>query len=97
MRPKPRIDAEIEGLSDDQTVTEQEAIKRKWETIEALVGARKRLKMIAEDLMQHLENRLAARDGKAMAVCMSRRICVSLYDEIIALRPRPLQSAINCF
>jgi type I restriction enzyme R subunit len=34
-----------------------------------------------------LESRLAALDGKAMAVCMSRRICVALYDEIIALRP----------
>ena len=53
--------------------------------------------MIAEDLVQRLENRFAARDGKAMVVCMSRRICVALYDEIIALRPRPLQSAINCF
>jgi type I restriction enzyme R subunit len=27
-------------------------------------------------------------DGKAMAVCMSRRICVALYNEIIALRPQ---------
>ncbi|WP_374254192.1 type I restriction endonuclease subunit R [Xanthobacter sp.] len=84
---KPRIDAEIEELTEDQAVTEQEAIKRKWATIEALVGSRKRLKMIAEDLVQHLESRLAALDGKAMAVCMSRRICVALYDEIIALRP----------
>ncbi|MFG1350128.1 type I restriction endonuclease subunit R [Xanthobacter autotrophicus] len=84
---KPRIDAEIEELTEDQAVTEQEAIKRKWATIEALVGSRKRLKMVAEDLVQHLENRLAALDGKAMAVCMSRRICVALYDEIIALRP----------
>lgn len=84
---KPRIDAEIEELTEDQAITEQEAIKRKWATIEALVGSRKRMKMIAEDLVLHLENRLAALDGKAMAVCMSRRICVALYDEIIALRP----------
>ena len=25
--------------------------------------------------------------GKAMIVCMSRRICVALYDEIVKLRP----------
>ncbi len=26
-------------------------------------------------------------DGKAMVVCMSRRICVDLYREIVELRP----------
>jgi type I restriction enzyme R subunit len=30
---------------------------------------------------------VAALDGKAMVVCMSRRICVALYDEIVKLRP----------
>lgn len=84
---KPKIDAEIAGLTEDQAVAEQERIKRKWSTVEALVGSDKRLKMIAEDLVRHLANRLEAMDGKAMMVCMSRRICVSLYDEIIALRP----------
>ena len=84
---KLRIDEEIEELTEDEEVTAQEAIKRKWATIEALVGSRNRLKMVAQDLVQHFENRTAALDGKAMAVCMSRRICVALYDEIIALRP----------
>jgi type I restriction enzyme R subunit len=31
--------------------------------------------------------RLEALDGKAMIVCMSRRICVELYNEIVRLRP----------
>ena len=26
-------------------------------------------------------------DGKAMIVCMSRRICVDLYNAIVELRP----------
>ena len=30
---------------------------------------------------------MGALDGKAMVVCMSRRICVALYNEIIKLRP----------
>jgi type I restriction enzyme, R subunit len=34
-----------------------------------------------------LEARLASLNGKAMAVCMSRRICVDLYNEIVKLRP----------
>lgn len=84
---KPKIDAEIEELTEDEAITEQEKIKRKWATVEALVGSEKRLAMVAADLVRHFEDRVAAMDGKAMIVCMSRRICVALYDQIIALRP----------
>lgn len=84
---RPKIDAEIEELTEDEALTEQERLKRKWATVEALVGAEKRLKLVAQDLVQHFEDRIAAMDGKAMVVCMSRRICIALYKEIIALRP----------
>jgi type I restriction enzyme, R subunit len=84
---KARIDAEIEELTEDEAATEQERIKRKWATIEVLVGSEKRLAMVAADLVRHLEDRVAAMDGKAMVVCMSRRICVALYNQIVALRP----------
>lgn len=84
---KPKIDAEIEELTEDEASTEQERIKRKWATVEALVGSQKRLKMVAADLVRHFEDRVAAMDGKAMVVCMSRRICVALYQQIVALRP----------
>ena len=84
---RPRIDAEIEELTEDDATTEQERLKRKWATVEALVGSKKRLEMIAADLVRHLEARTAALDGKAMIVSMSRRICVALYNEIVALRP----------
>ncbi|HOF42129.1 MAG TPA: DUF3387 domain-containing protein, partial [Candidatus Hydrogenedentes bacterium] len=47
----------------------------------------KRINLIAKDLIEHFEERLAAIDGKAMVVCMSRRICVKLYDAICRLRP----------
>ncbi|OYU46965.1 MAG: DEAD/DEAH box helicase [Rhizobiales bacterium PAR1] len=84
---KPKIDAEIDELTEDEATTEQERIKRKWATVEALVGSEKRLAMVAADLVRHFEDRVAAMDGKAMVVCMSRRICVALYNQIIALRP----------
>ena len=48
---------------------------------------RKRLALIASDLVDHFEKRLEVMDGKAMVVCMSRRICVELYDAIVKLRP----------
>ncbi len=84
---KPKVDAEIEDLTEDEAVSEQERLKRKWSTVEALVGSEKRLGMVAEDLVAHFEARVEAMDGKAMVVCMSRRICVDLYSQIVALRP----------
>jgi type I restriction enzyme R subunit len=83
----PHIDAEIEALLEDQDETSAERTKQKWSTVEALVGSDKRLAQVAADLVQHFEDRVAAVKGKAMVVCMSRRICVALYDEIIKLRP----------
>ena len=61
--------------------------RRRWAQLEAVVGSENRIKLIARDLVEHFEDRLAAMDGKAMVVCMSRRICVELYREIAALRP----------
>ena len=84
---KPLIDDEINAILEDDTLTEQEKQKARWTTVERLVGSDKRLAQIAADLVAHLEARVAAMNGKAMAVCMSRRICVDLYDEIIKLRP----------
>ena len=51
-----------------------------------MVGAEKRLKIVARDIVEHFEKRLEAMDGKAMVVCMSRRICVELYRELVRLR-----------
>ncbi|MBN7761537.1 type I restriction endonuclease subunit R [Nitratireductor aquibiodomus] len=84
---KPRIDAEIEAILEDDEATEQEKQKAKWTAVERLVGAEKRLSLIAADLVEHLEARITGMNGKAMAVCMSRRICVDLYNQIIKLRP----------
>ena len=84
---KPKLDAEIEDLTEDEAETEQERLKRKWASVEALVGAEKRIALVAEDLVRHFEDRMAALDGKAMIVCMSQRICVALHDAIIRLRP----------
>ena len=92
---KPQIDAEIEELfedeepylSQDEARREQARLNQKWATVQALVGAEARLKLVAADLVRHFENRISALSGKAMIVCMSRAICVKLYDQIIALRP----------
>lgn len=84
---KPKIDAEIEALLEDQDEQNAERTKQKWSTVETLVGSDKRLALVAADLVSHFEERVAGLQGKAMAVCMSRRICVRLYEEIVKLRP----------
>ena len=74
---------------------EQERFKKKWSTVEALVGSDKRIALVAEDLVRHFEDRIAALDGKAMVVCMSRRICVKLHDAIVKLRPEWYSDDLN--
>jgi len=66
---------------------QQEEETPNFRLLEKLVGADDRIQKLASDLVTHYEDRIAGLDGKAMIVCMSRRIAVKLYNEIIALRP----------
>jgi type I restriction enzyme R subunit len=84
---KPKLDPQFEEATEGEEVAHKEKLKSKWAQLEALVGSAKRLKLIAQDLVSHFEQRLAAMDGKAMIVCMSRRICVELYEQIRAIGP----------
>jgi len=84
---KPHIDPEFEELTETEEVIEKERLKTKWAQLEALVGTEKRLGLIADDIIEHFEERLETIDGKGMIVCMSRRICVDLYNAIIKRRP----------
>ena len=84
---RPRIDPEFEEVTEGEEVERKEKLKSKWAQLEKIVGAEKRLKLVARDIVDHFEKRLEALEGKAMIVCMSRRICVDLYREIAALRP----------
>lgn len=83
---KPRVDADFEELTEDEELTDQQKLKSRWARLEAIVGDEKRLKLIAKDIVNHFDNRNAAMEGKAMIVCMSRRICVELYRHIVDLR-----------
>ena len=85
---RPLIDPKFEELTEGEEVERKEKIKTKWAQLEALVGTEGRLKLIAQDIIQHFEQRLDALDGKAMVVCMSRRICIDLYCELERLRPK---------
>ena len=84
---KPNIDPEFEEVTEGEEVERRERLKTKWAQLEAVVGAEKRVKQIAEDIVAHFEQRSEALEGKAMVVCMSRRICIDLYRELARLRP----------
>jgi type I restriction enzyme R subunit len=84
---RPKIDPEFEEATEGEEVERKEKLKTKWAQLEAVVGAEKRLELVAMDIVEHFEKRLEAMDGKAMIVCMSRRICVELHREIVKLRP----------
>ncbi len=85
---RPKIDPDFEEATEGEEVERKERLKTRWAQLEAVVGAEKRLKMIAKDVIDHFEKRLEVMDGKAMVVCMSRRICVELCREIVKLRPQ---------
>ena len=84
---RPRIDPEFEEVTEGEEATVKEQLKSKWARLEAMVGADKRVALIARDIVEHFERRLSAIDGKGMIVCMSRRICIDLYNAIVRLRP----------
>ena len=84
---RPYLDEEFEEATEGEEVDRKEKLKTKWAALEAIVGTKKRIGLIAQDLVDHYALRLEAMEGKAMVVCMSRRICVDLYNAITKLRP----------
>lgn len=86
---------EIEALNDDvediiedeEDLSEREKTKSKWAALEKLVGSEPRIEQVAKDLVAHFENRISTMPGKAMIVCMSREICVDMYNAIVKLKP----------
>jgi type I restriction enzyme R subunit len=83
----PKLDIEFDEITEGEELTKKEKLKSKWAALEAMVGHPNRIAMIAADLVTHFEKRIEAMDGKAMIVCMSRRICVDLFNALITLRP----------
>ncbi len=81
------VDADFEEATEGEELAQTEKLKTKWAALEAVVGTPNRVALVAADIVEHFENRLDVMDGKAMVVCMSRRICVDLYEELVRLRP----------
>ena len=83
----PRVDEELEEVTENEEIERVEKLKSKWAALEEIVGTEKRLDLIVDDLLQHFDDRQSAIEGKAMIVCMSRRICVDVYNQIVRRHP----------
>lgn len=81
------LDERVEEITEDEELTERQKRFARWTGKEAVVGSEDRLEQVAADIIHHFEQRTSAAEGKGMIVCMSRRICVALHNEIIKLRP----------
>jgi len=85
---KPTIDPEFEEITEsEEEESRKQRMRSKWASIEAMVGTEKRIGLVAADLVDHFERRQETMDGKALVVCMSRRICVDMHNAIVKLRP----------
>lgn len=84
---RPQIDPDFEEATEGEEIERKEQLKNRWAQLEAIVGADKRLRLVAQDIVAHFDDRTEALYGKAMIVCMSRRICVELHDLLLGLRP----------
>jgi type I restriction enzyme R subunit len=84
---RPRIDPDFEEATEGEELSRKEKLKTKWAALESIVGAENRIALVAQDLLRHWDARLEVMEGKAMIVCMSRRICVELYEALRKLRP----------
>lgn len=82
-----KIDAEYEKMEGEASETAIEKSKSDLSTIEAIIGSKERLSLLADDMIAHYEDRQYVLTGKAMIVCMSRRIAINLYRIILEKRP----------
>lgn len=82
-----KIDEEYATFVGNSTEIEIEKSKSDLTSIEAVVGSSKRLNMLADDIIIHYEDRKYVLTGKAMIVCMTRKIAINLYKLIIKKRP----------
>lgn len=82
-----QIDIEYNKIAEETTEYVIEKSKHDLSKMETIIGSKKRLKMLASDIVKHYEERQYVLCGKAMIVCMTRKIAINLYNEILSIRP----------
>ncbi|WP_028306817.1 type I restriction endonuclease subunit R [Desulfitibacter alkalitolerans] len=83
-----KLVADLDDEMEKDELTETQKSKTKWTQLEALIGSENRINLVAQDIVNHFEQRQEVFDGKGMIVSMSRRIAADLYDEIVKIKPQ---------
>ncbi|MCF8380144.1 MAG: type I restriction endonuclease subunit R [Bacteroidales bacterium] len=86
---------ELDEELDQEDLTNAQKAKSKWTQLEALVGSENRIAQVAEDIIEHFEQRQLVFEGKGMIVAMSRRIAADLYEAIIKIKPEWQSDELN--
>ena len=67
----PKVDSEFEEITEGEEEDRKQKLKTKWAALEALVGSEKRIRLIAEDWVQHFERQM--RTYRHQPECASAR------------------------
>lgn len=82
-----KIDHEVREVTQSLPDTEQERLEREETRLSALLGNKVAVEGVAEDLVEHWEERQKILRGKGLLVAPSRDVAVLLYDQLMKLRP----------
>ncbi|MEM7127286.1 MAG: type I restriction endonuclease subunit R [Chloroflexota bacterium] len=82
------LDEQVEDITESDELIDRQKSFTKWTNKEQIVGSQSRLEQVAADLVAHFEARQTAALSKGMIVCMSRRTCVAMHNEIVKLHPK---------
>ncbi|MDD3397638.1 MAG: type I restriction endonuclease subunit R [Clostridia bacterium] len=84
------IDHYYDDIVSSNAATEEQVIEsqKKLTNIELIVGDIDRLKLLANDIYNHYQGRKNFLNGKAMIVCMSRKIAYNLYKLLLEIDPK---------
>jgi len=80
-----KLDAELDEITEGEEETALNQKKSRWAAIANAAGAKDRIATLAKDILAHYQKRCISNNGKALVICMTRKNCVALYDEMTAL------------
>lgn len=76
----PKLDAKAEELFEEAGVDNEKAQQRL--KLESIIGAKKRLDLVAKDFVKHYEKRKDYINGKVMFCCYSRNVAIDFYEAL---------------
>ena len=83
----PHLDSEFDEVTEGEELEPRRRLRPDGLPSERSSALIECINLISGDIVDHFDKRLEALQGKAMIVCMSREICVGMYDAITKIHP----------